>query len=119
MKTIYDARERYYLINNQYTDNLEELDISIEYSGKKEKNTYTTYSTDFGNFVLYKTGTMMHLHIKSPHMLIDYYGSQHTKRRYYAVCYGNDDICSKFGGEILVPKEQHSSGTNVYRMTKI
>ena len=117
MKTIYDARERYYLINNQYTDNLDELDVSIEYSRKKEYDKYTVYTIDFDSFVLYKTGGMMHLQLQSPYVLIDFHG--HNKRRYYAVCYGNDDICSKFGGEIREPKEQHSSGTNVYLMTKI
>lgn len=116
---IHEAQEHYFLINGHYTKDLDDLYLDIEYTNTSNNGENSIcYSTDFGQFCLYKTSYMIYTYIKSLHLAIDYY-KDNGSNGVYAVCYGNNDICSKFGGTIRIPADQHSSGTNVYLMTKI
>ena len=117
VKSIHDARNRYYLLYNKYTADLDELDIDIPYTNKKDEGSRIQYTVNWGKFYVYKNSILIVVNVKVPVITIDYYG--HGRGAYYALCYSNEKICSKFGGEIKTPKEQHSSGTNVYYMTKI
>ena len=115
---IHEAQEHYFLINNHYTKNLDDLYLDIEYTKKIDTGTKIIYTTDFGAVSIYENTCMICAYIKSLHLNIDYY-KDNSRKDFYAKCYGNNHICSKFGGKIDVPAEQHDSGTNVYLMTKI
>ncbi len=118
-KAAYEANQIFYLNTGTYTNEIDKLDISIDYTETSEiksgKTTYTGYHTPWGKLWINNASAVNSLDVED--VVIDYGYSANLNGQSYGVCYGNNQICSKFGGIIMVNEEDHNSGTNVYYMT--
>ncbi len=111
LRSIYDAKEIYYLSHGHYTGDLDELDIKVDNSGKDEENHYIT---SFGKVVLSSNSPYVYAEVDGG-AFIDFMGlTEDNNGKFYGLCYNNNDICSHFGGRIRTAASSHWSGTNVY-----
>ena len=119
MRAIIDAQNRYYLVHNTYTNEISALDVEVPFNSTDAIGQRKSYHTYYGSFSLYNNQDMVVLSIDKPSLTIDFYGKNNrTLNGAYGMCYGNNEICSQFGGNIYMSAAQHSSGTNVYIMTE-
>ena len=121
-RSISDAQQAFYLANGRYTKELDELDLSLgDIIGSEETSTsQNRYETSWGNLYLYNNANYISLTFNDTPSTIDFYGGQSKTKSgitYYGVCYKDNAVCSKFGGQIYVSQDSHWSGTNVYYMT--
>ncbi len=116
-KAIYEANQVYYLAHGVYSKDLDELDVSADYTFNQDQGYQNEYLTPWGKIYISNTNYVA-LRFTDFGITIDFFGPlEENGISYYGDCYGNDAVCSQFGGQIMIPSSSHWSGTNVYYMS--
>ena len=103
LKTISYAKQRYYLANGNYTDDLDSLDVNLPYTQK----TNGSYEGTALGGVLFLSNTGDGTIWRSDEgYTVEVYSNG-------IFCYGDDNLCQAAGGKINYTTE---SGTNVYAL---
>ena len=101
LHNIIDAEERYYMVNGQYTNNREELDIDFPESALKYPSTKYRIETSGFYCGLEGASTNVYCHDYSINLSLSYYLSTIYRGYYMCTNYDlnneyNDDFCKKF-----------------------
>lgn len=113
LRSIVDAKERYFMANGHYTADLDLLDVQISYAGRTESdvNSWQYTGTPVGGINISPSNSGVFWWGKTGDLTIDFYsGSQ--------ICYGHnktgDRVCASFGPKIA--EHSGSSGWPVYQI---
>ena len=117
LRTIYEARSRYQMATGETTNNLDDLDITISYTGKvATENTIGYTGTPIGGVFLGNSVIIW----GSGKVMIDYYGkSSASADGERGICYPHEangigeKICASFGHKT---NRISSAGTAVYAL---
>ncbi len=96
-RALYDANQRYYLATGSYTNDIDLLDVDLQYSTKTDRGSNISYKTSIGSFSLYNTGNTISFGGKG--YTIDYYGTK-------GVCYPSvtgtfgEEVCKRMGKKL-------------------